>query len=79
VQGIPSQIIYLAWQSNLRVEDWQLLTRSQQQSQLQNYIQQEAQTSFNLSTNSLLKLALLQFSSRKFVLFVNMDHIISDG
>lgn len=78
-QGIPRQIIHSGWQSYLKVEDWQKLPRSQQPTKVQQYIQQEAQTYFNLSTDPLLRLAILQLSSREFILVVNMHHIISDG
>jgi amino acid adenylation domain-containing protein len=63
----------------LRIIDLSELPETKQQSQINEWITNNAQITFNLNTGPLLNLHLLKLGQQKQILLFNMHHIISDG
>ena len=70
----------------LTVQNWRNLDEHPQYPNIQHFIDAHAQEPFDLNTGPLFKAKLLQLSDaydglrlRKYVLLINMHHIISDG
>ena len=79
IEGTPVQIIEPDVNFQLEINDWQHLSPTQQDTDLQKYAQQEAATPLNLSAGHLLRVTLLKFSATESILLVTMHHIITDG
>lgn len=75
IDGNPRQIINEVGQFKLLESQWQ----AQQEADLKAYILKFAQRPFDLATDALLRLELLQLAKEKYVLLFNMHHIVSDG
>ena len=63
----------------LTVLDWQNLDEHPNSPIVQRLIDAHAQEPFDLNTGPLFKTKLLQLQEQKYVLLINMHHIISDG
>ncbi len=63
----------------LTVLDWQNLDEYPNSPTVQRLIDAHAQEPFDLNTGPVFKAKLLQLQEQKYVLLINMHHIISDG
>ncbi|MFB2979500.1 condensation domain-containing protein, partial [Microseira sp. BLCC-F43] len=79
VDGKPIQVIEPEATLQIVEMDWQHLPQQEQDLQVQNYIQQEVHTPFDLSQGPLLRVTLLQLTPQESVLLITLHHIISDG
>ncbi|MBD2567364.1 non-ribosomal peptide synthetase [Anabaena lutea] len=79
VEGLPIQVITENLQLSLPVIDLQTLSKSEQETQIQQFINQETQQPFDLSQLPLLRVILLKLSSTEYVVIFTMHHIISDA
>lgn len=75
VKGEARQIIRTVSNFQLTYKDW----RNQTKFTLDEYLQTEATTPFDLEKELLLKATLIQLTGSKYVLFINIPHIIFDG
>jgi amino acid adenylation domain-containing protein len=75
----PIQVIHEVAPLSIPVVDLQSLPSAEQSSRVQQLVTEEAQRSFNLSKDSLLRMTLLRLAEQSHVLMVTMHHIISDG
>ncbi|MFM7369222.1 MAG: condensation domain-containing protein, partial [Sphaerospermopsis kisseleviana] len=82
VNGRPIQIIHPEITINIKLVDLQQLLNPQnpqRETFLEQQIQLEAITPFDLENAPLIRFSLFQSSTRKYVLLLTMHHIISDG
>jgi acyl carrier protein len=79
VEGLPMQVITKNLQLSLPVIDLQTRSKSEQETQIQQIINQETQQPFDLSQLPLLRVILLKLSSTEYVVIFTMHHIISDA
>ncbi len=63
----------------LKVLDWRKLDEALPSQTIQHFIDAHVQEPFDLNTGPLFKAKLLQLKGYKYVLLINMHHIISDG
>ncbi|MEH2026223.1 non-ribosomal peptide synthetase [Nostoc sp.] len=63
----------------LKVQDWRNLDEHPQSPTIQHFIDAHVQEPFDLNTGPLFKTKLVQLKEQKYVLLINMHHIISDG
>ncbi|OYD87925.1 non-ribosomal peptide synthetase [Nostoc sp. 'Peltigera membranacea cyanobiont' 213] len=63
----------------LTIQDGRNLDEYPQSSTIQNFIDTHIQEPFDLNTGPLFKAKLLQLQEQKYVLLINMHHIVSDG
>ncbi|MEH2266226.1 non-ribosomal peptide synthetase [Nostoc sp.] len=63
----------------LTIQDCRNLDEYPQSSTIQHFIDADVQEPFNLNTGPLFKAKLLQIKEQKYVLLINMHHIVSDG
>ncbi|MCW5314091.1 amino acid adenylation domain-containing protein [Nostoc sp. KVJ3] len=63
----------------LTIQDCQNLDEYSQSPKIQHFINTHVQEPFDLNTGPLFKAKLLQLKEQKYVLLINMHHIISDG
>jgi amino acid adenylation domain-containing protein len=78
VEGQPVQVINPALEISLSVIDLRHL-REQREIQARQLITLETKRPFNLSTDPLLRVKLLQLDDAEYILVLNMHHIVSDG
>jgi putative pyridoxal-dependent aspartate 1-decarboxylase len=74
----PIQIIHSEATLKIEVVDLQQL-KAKRETALQQKIQQEATTPFDLEFAPLIRCSLLQLDNREYVLLLTMHHIVSDG
>jgi amino acid adenylation domain-containing protein len=79
VSGQPVQRIAPAFHLPINVVDLRNLPQESRQSEANRLTAQEAQRSFNLSNDLLLRVTLLQLDDAEYLLMLNMHHIVSDG
>ena len=79
VQGQPVQVINPTLKISLPIIDLRQLPQVEREIQARQLTTQEAQRPFNLSTDSLLRVTLLQLDETEHILLLNMHHIVSDG
>ena len=79
VEGQPIQAIAPTVKISLPVIDLRQLPQVERETQAQRLATQEAQRPFNLSTDLLLRVTLLQLDEAEHILMLNMHHIVSDG
>ncbi|NEU76690.1 non-ribosomal peptide synthetase [Hassallia byssoidea VB512170] len=79
VQGQPVQRINPTLKISLPIIDLRQLPQAEREIQARQLTTQEAQRPFNLSTDSLLRVTLLQLDETEHILLLNMHHIVSDG
>jgi amino acid adenylation domain-containing protein len=63
----------------LTIQDWRNLDEHLQSPTVQHFIDAHVEKPFDLNTGPLFKAKLLQLKEQKYVLLINMHHIISDG
>lgn len=78
IEGQPVQVIAPTLIISLPVIDLRHLRATEQESEMQRMIEQERSHSFNLSTEPLLRVKLLQRCT-EYILILNLHHIICDG
>ncbi len=54
-------------------------TQADKEAEFRSHVDRQLETSFNLETDALLRVALYRFGSDECRLFINMHHIIADG
>ena len=79
VDGLPTQVITENLQLSLRVIDLQTLSKSDRETQIQQFINKETLQPFDLSQVPLLRVILLKLSATEYVVIFTMHHIISDA
>ncbi|MEG4851235.1 amino acid adenylation domain-containing protein [Microcoleus sp. B5-D4] len=79
VSGQPVQRIAAAFHLPINVVDLRSLPKESRQTEANRLTAQEAQRSFNLSNDLLLRVTLLQLDDAEYLLMLNMHHIVSDG
>lgn len=79
VNGQPTQIIAANVKVPLPIVDLQHLPATERQLAAAQIATEEARRSFNLATDLLLRVKLLQLSETEYVLLLNLHHIASDG
>ncbi|BAZ22953.1 non-ribosomal peptide synthase [Kalymmatonema gypsitolerans NIES-4073] len=80
VNDTPIQVIHADAIMNINpVVDLQQLEAIERETVVQQQIQQEAITPFDLETAPLIRYRLLQLDAREYVLLLTMHHIVSDG
>ncbi|MEG4006161.1 amino acid adenylation domain-containing protein [Microcoleus sp. Pol11C1] len=79
VSGQPVQRIGAAFHLPINVVDLRNLPKEYRQNEANRLTAQEAQRSFNLSKDLLLRVTLLQLDDAEYLLMLNMHHIVSDG
>ncbi len=79
VSGQPVQRIAAAFHLQINVVDLRNLPKESRQTEANRLTAQEAQRSFNLSNDLLLRVTLLQLDDAEYLLMLNMHHIVSDG
>ena len=79
VSGQPVQRIAAAFHLPINVVDLRNLPKESRQNEANRLTAEEAQRSFNLSNDLLLRVTLLQLDDAEYLLMLNMHHIVSDG
>ncbi|MEG4393805.1 amino acid adenylation domain-containing protein [Microcoleus sp. BROC3] len=79
VSGQPVQRIAAAFHLPINVVDLRNLPKESRQTEANRLTAEEAQRSFNLSNDLLLRVTLLQLDDTEYLLMLNMHHIVSDG
>jgi amino acid adenylation domain-containing protein len=79
VSGQPVQRIAAAFHLPINVVDLRKLPKESRQTEANRLTAEEAQRSFNLSNDLLLRVTLLQLDDAEYLLMLNMHHIVSDG
>ncbi|MEG5031612.1 amino acid adenylation domain-containing protein [Microcoleus sp. AT3-D2] len=79
VSGQPVQRIAAAFHLPINVVDLRNLPKESRPTEANRLTAQEAQRSFNLSKDLLLRVTLLQLDDAEYLLMLNMHHIVSDG
>ncbi|MBD1814765.1 non-ribosomal peptide synthetase [Microcoleus vaginatus DQ-U2] len=79
VSGQPVQRIAAAFHLPINVVDLRNLPKESRQTEANRLTAEEAQRSFNLSNDLLLRVTLLQLDDAEYLLMLNMHHIVSDG
>ncbi|MEG5142650.1 amino acid adenylation domain-containing protein [Microcoleus sp. AT8-B6] len=79
VSGQPVQRIAAAFHLPINVVDLRNLLNESRQTEANRLTTEEAQRSFNLSNDLLLRVTLLQLDDAEYLLMLNMHHIVSDG
>jgi len=79
VDGQPAQIVAEKVNVPLPVVDLRSLPSTERQLIAQQIATEEAQQPFNLATDLLLRVKLLQLDADEYVLLLNLHHIVADG
>ena len=79
VDGQPTQIVAQKVDVSLPVVDLQHLPSTERQLIAQQIATESAQQPFNLATDLLLRVKLLQLDADEYVLLLNLHHIVADG
>ncbi len=79
VNGQPVQVIDSIATINIKVVDLPQLPDAEGEQHLQQLVQQEAHTPFDLEIAPLIRSSLLRLSATEYVLLITMHHIVSDG
>ena len=79
VNGTPRQVIHPSVTIKINVVDLQQLSITERETVQKQLALEEAITPFNLEIAPLIRCSLLQLSAKKYVLFLTMHHIVSDG
>jgi amino acid adenylation domain-containing protein len=78
-EGQPIQVVELNAKVELAVVNLQAVAKNERERISQQLATAEAQRPFNLTTDSLLRVTLLQFDPTESVLLLTMHHIVADG
>ena len=79
INGVPLQIVEPDINFEIEITDRQHLDHTQQQTDIEKYLQQEEAKPFNLNRGPLLRVNLVKLSATESMLLITMHHIISDG
>ncbi|HEY9763710.1 MAG TPA: amino acid adenylation domain-containing protein [Trichocoleus sp.] len=79
VSGKPVQLIQPAPEFSLPVVDLTLLSKSDADREVQQFLVKEARLPFSLSEDLLLRATLFKLSETEHILLVNLHHIVTDG
>ncbi len=79
VNGTPTQVIHPNSTINIDVVDLQQYPEPQRETILEQLIQEEATTPFDLEVAPLIRCKLWQLDTTDYVLVLTMHHIVSDG
>ena len=79
VNGTAVQVIAPTLTVTLPVLDLQALTAEEQSAEVQRLAKEEADKSFDLANDSLLRITLLKLSPEEHLLLVTIHHIVCDG
>lgn len=79
LDGQPVQVIQPNGEVDFSVVNLQTVAMNDRDRMSQQLAIAEAQRPFNLTTDSLLRVTLLQFSSNEAMLLLTMHHIVADG
>ena len=79
VDGKPIQVIHPQATMNIKVVDLQQHSEKERETILQQQVELEASTPFDLEIAPLVKCILLQLDATEYVLLLTMHHIVSDG
>ena len=79
VNGQPAQIISANFNVSLPIVDLRHLPAKERELAAGQIATESAQQPFNLATDSLLRVKLLQLDQTEYILLVNLHHIVSDG
>ncbi|NEO97699.1 MAG: amino acid adenylation domain-containing protein [Symploca sp. SIO2E9] len=77
--GNPIQVINAAKSVELPIIDLQQYGETEQETKIQQWLQQESQRCFNLESDQMLRACLLQLAPQEYLLLLVMHHIASDG
>ena len=77
--GAPVQCVHRDFPLTLKVVDLRLFAETERESQAQKIILEEARYPFGLTTELLLRAALLQTGDEDYVFIVVVHHIVCDG
>ncbi|MDH0894619.1 MULTISPECIES: amino acid adenylation domain-containing protein, partial [unclassified Pseudomonas] len=78
-EGVPYQSVDAGSKLSLPLEDLSLQERSASQALIEQYLQHEANTPFDLSESPAVRARLFRLSAQEHVLILNMHHIVSDA
>ena len=78
-EGQPVQIISPDMKIKLSKNDLRQLPKAERDVEVQRFINEEGQNSFDLAQGPLLRLKLLHLDDQEYVFLFTMHHIISDG
>jgi amino acid adenylation domain-containing protein len=79
VEGKPVQKITTNFSFSLPLLDLRSSPKFEQEIAVKNIVTQEAQQPFNLATDLLIRVKLLQLAEAEYLLIINLHHIVSDG
>ncbi|NEO46167.1 MAG: amino acid adenylation domain-containing protein, partial [Moorea sp. SIO4A3] len=79
LNGIPTQVIHPDSTININLVDLQQNPEPERETILQQEVQQEATTPFDLEVAPLIRCKLWQLDASEYVLALTMHHIVSDG
>ncbi|WAN69458.1 amino acid adenylation domain-containing protein [Moorena producens JHB] len=79
INGTPIQVIHPHSTININVVDLQQYPEAERETILQQLVQQEATTPFDLEVAPLIRSKLWQLDTTEYVLVLTMHHIVSDG
>ena len=79
VNGTPIQVIDPEATLNIKMVDLQQLEATERETVLQQQVQKEAITPFDLESAPLIRCSLWQLDATEYVLLLTMHHIVSDG
>ncbi|NEP31533.1 non-ribosomal peptide synthetase [Moorena sp. SIO3B2] len=79
INGTPTQVIHPDSTININVVDLQQYPEPERETILQQLVQQEATTPFDLEIAPLIRCKLWQLDTSEYVLVLTMHHIVSDG
>ena len=77
--GTPTQVIGAPFELDLPIVDLRDLSPARQETQLQQLLQQENQSPFNLELEPPIRAKLFQLGTTEYVLLVLLHHIAADG
>ncbi|MGB3534212.1 MAG: amino acid adenylation domain-containing protein [Microcoleaceae cyanobacterium] len=75
----PQAVIFNNYNLNIPLIDLRLLSKSDREFEAERLARQEAKKPFNLNTDPLIRISLLQLSDNQFILLLTLHHIIADG
>ncbi|BAY66482.1 amino acid adenylation domain-containing protein [Calothrix brevissima NIES-22] len=75
----PLQIVYRQVKLPLEINDWRTLSPSEQQDQLETFLQSEQRQGFLLSQAPLMRLNLIQLDAEEYQFIWSHHHLLLDG
>ncbi|MBD0259316.1 MAG: hypothetical protein ICV83_26655 [Cytophagales bacterium] len=77
--GVPKQRVHPAGSVAFRVENVDLRNVPDPEETLRALLREAAYKPFNLQTDNLLRVKTFRLADRKYVFFINLHHIVTDG